>query len=81
MKGIYLGEFEELLLLVILILVEEVYGVSIKEEIYWCMDCFISWGVLYIFLIRLEKKGYIIFDFGEVMFVRGGCCKKYYMFM
>lgn len=78
MKGTYLGEFEELLLLVILILAEEAYGVSIKEEIHRRTDRSISRGALHTSLTRLEKKGYITSDFGEATPVRGGRRKKYY---
>ena len=78
MKGTYLGEFEELLLLVILILADEAYGVSIKEEIYRRTERSISRGALHTSLTRLEKKGYIQSDFGEATPVRGGRRKKYY---
>ena len=33
MKGTYLGEFQEIVLLTILVLDENAYGVSIQEEI------------------------------------------------
>jgi hypothetical protein len=33
MKGTYLGEFEEIVLLAVGILYDEAYGVSIREEI------------------------------------------------
>lgn len=78
MKGTYLGEFEELLLLVILILAEEAYGVSIKEEIFHRTQRSISRGALHTSLTRLEKKGYIQSAFGEATPVRGGRRKKYY---
>lgn len=78
MKGTYLGEFEELLLLVILILDKEAYGVSIKEEIYKRMNRKISRGALHTSLTRLETKGYIQSAFGESTPVRGGRRKKYY---
>lgn len=78
MKGTYLGEFEELLLLVILILEDHAYGVSIKEEIHKRLKRTISRGALHTSLSRLEKKGYIQSAFGEATPVRGGRRKKYY---
>ncbi|MEZ5042218.1 MAG: PadR family transcriptional regulator [Saprospiraceae bacterium] len=78
MKRTYLGEFEEIVLLVILILEKDAYGVSIKDEIHKRLGRKISRGALHTSLSRLEKKGFIRSDFGEATPVRGGRRKKYY---
>lgn len=58
-KGEYLGEFEQLMLLAILRLGDNAYGMSIREEIEECAERPTSIGAVYITLDRLEAKGYI----------------------
>ncbi len=78
MKGTYLGEFQELVLLSILVLAEEAYGVSIQEEINQKTGRSISRGALHSALTRLEDKDFIRSQFGEATPERGGRRKKYY---
>ncbi len=78
MKGTNLGEFQEIVLLIILVLDDNAYGVSIREEIKKRMDRKISRGALHAALSRLEDKGYIQSSQGEATPVRGGRRKKYY---
>lgn len=78
MKGTYLGEFQEIVLLAILILNDNAYGVSIQEEINERLKRNISRGSLHTALTRLEGKGFIQSQMGEPSAVRGGRRKRYY---
>ena len=78
MKGTYLGEFQEIVLLTILILEDNAYGVSIQEEINTRIQRNISRGALHTALKRLEEKGFIRSQMGEATAVRGGRRKRLY---
>ena len=78
MKGTYLGEFQEIVLLTILILDGNAYGVSIQSEIKKRVKRDISRGALHAALTRLEDKGYIKSAFGEATAERGGRRKRLY---
>ena len=78
MKGTYLGEFEELVLLTIGILQEEAYGVAIKRELEKQTGRTISIGAVHASTNRLEEKGYLVSEFGETTKERGGKRKRYF---
>lgn len=78
MKGSYLGEFQEIVLLSILALKHEAYGVKIQSEIVEKSGRTISRGALHSALSRLEEKGFLSSRFGEATKVRGGKPKKFY---
>lgn len=78
MKGSYLGEFQEIVLLSVLVLNEEAYGVKIQKEISERSGRSISRGALHSALSRLEEKGYLYSKFGEATKERGGKSKKFY---
>lgn len=78
MKGTHLGEFQEIVLLTIMVLDEEAYGVSIKQEINAKTNRNISRGALHTALSRLEEKGFIKSRQGEASPERGGHPKRYY---
>ncbi len=78
MKGTNIGEFQEVVMLCILVLEKNAYGVSIQEEINKRMSRSISRGALHTALTRLEEKGYIQSDYGEPTAERGGRRKRYY---
>lgn len=78
MKGTYLGEFEELVLLTIGSLKDEAYGVSIKLEIESRAGRIPSIGALHSALYRLEEKGFIKSKEGGPTKVRGGRRKRLY---
>lgn len=46
MKKYLLGEFEEIVLLIVGVLYDEVYGVVIKDELEKCLEWKVSVGVL-----------------------------------
>ena len=78
MKGTYLGEFQEIVLLTVILLKDEAYGVQIQKEISRYSGRSISRGALHSALSRLEDKGFLKGKFGEVSQKRGGKRKKYY---
>ena len=77
MKG-YLGEFEELVLLTIVILHDEAYGVSIQQDIEKRSDRNISIGALHSTLTRLEEKGFLKSHMGDPSQERGGRRKRFF---
>lgn len=72
-----LGEFEQVVLLAILRLGEEAYGVTIREEIAAKTGRDPSPGALYTTLARLEEKGMIRSRMGEPTPDRGGRAKRF----
>lgn len=79
MKGTHLGEFQEVVLLTILVLDDDAYGVTIKREINQHAKRSISRGALHTALTRLEEKGFITSKQGEGNPERGGRPKRYYL--
>ena len=76
MKGTYLGEFEEIVLLAAGILQEGAYGVAIRKEIEKQTRRAINIAAVHTALHRLEDKGYLKSKFGEASLVRGGKRKR-----
>jgi len=76
MKGTYLGEFEEIVLLAVGILRDNAYGVSIRQEIEDQTQRNVNIGAVHTALHRLEDKGYLVSQFGEAEEVRGGKRKR-----
>jgi DNA-binding PadR family transcriptional regulator len=73
-----IGEFEEVVLLTVAVLYDNAYGISIKDEIEERLNRKVSVGAMRTALNRLEKKGYLISEFGEATAVRGGKRKRYF---
>lgn len=78
MKGSYLGEFQELVLLAVLSLDDEAYGVAIQTKIKGVASRDITRGALHSALSRLEEKKYLTSHFGEATQERGGRRKRIY---
>ena len=76
MKGTYLGEFEEIVLLATGILNNAAYGVSICNEIEHQSGRSVNIGAVHTALHRLEEKGFLKSKFGEATEVRGGKRKR-----
>ena len=74
----HLGDFEQLILLALLRLGEDAYGVAIRREIEERTDRSISIGALYTTLQRMEGKGLVRSTIGDPTPERGGRRKKYY---
>ena len=78
MRRSYLGEFELMLLLVVIHLGEEAYGVPISREVELHRGRSISVGSVYAALERLEAKGLIVSNLGDPTPERGGKAKRYF---
>ncbi len=73
-----MGEFQEIVLLSILILESEAYGLRIQKEISERLNRKMSRGALHAALSRLEDKGFIKSHFGGATAERGGRRKRFY---
>lgn len=73
-----LGEFEQLVLLAVLRLDGEAYGVPILEEIRERTGRTVLRPAVYVALRRLEAKGWVRSRVGEPTPERGGRARKYY---
>lgn len=78
-KREYLGEFEQLVLLAVMRLGGESYGVTIHEEIEIRSGREVSLGAIYPTLDRLEQKGYVRSFIGEPTGERGGRSKRHFV--
>ena len=78
MKGNNLGEFEELVLLVVGVLYDSAYGVSVAEEIEKQTSRSVSLSAVHTALYRLEEKGFITSTVGGATQQRGGRRKRMY---
>ncbi len=78
MKKTKLGEFEELVLLTVLVLQEGAYGVMIKSELENRLNTTLSVGSVQSALKRMEEKGFLTSRFGEATAKRGGKRKRIY---
>jgi DNA-binding PadR family transcriptional regulator len=74
----FLGEFEQIVLLALLRLGKNAYGVPIRQEIERRAKRAVSIGALYSTLDRLEAKGYIASWFAEPTSERGGRSKRFF---
>jgi DNA-binding PadR family transcriptional regulator len=77
-KHSYLGEFELMVLLTIIHLGEEAYGVPLSRELALRRGREISVGSVYAALDRLETKGLVVSHLGESTPERGGRAKRYF---
>src|ERR1700687_240179 len=77
-KGDYLGEFEYVVMLSLIRLGDDAYGMTIRQNIEERTERPISVGAVYAALERLEDKGYLNSREGETTRGRGGRSKTYY---
>lgn len=75
-KGEFLGEFEQLVLIALLRLGDEAYGMAVRREIEARANRNVSIGAVYATLDRLESKGLVRSRLGEGSNERGGRVKK-----
>lgn len=78
MKGTFLGEFEELVLLVAGALYDNAYGVTIAEEIEKQTGRSVSLSAVHTALYRLEEKDFLTSHLGGATNERGGRRKRMY---
>ena len=74
----YLGEFELMILLTVIYLDEEAYGVPISRELERHRKRAVSVGSVYAALERLEGKGLVSSSLGDPTPERGGKAKRYF---
>ncbi|MEO5800366.1 MAG: helix-turn-helix transcriptional regulator [Gemmatimonadales bacterium] len=74
----HLGEFEQLVLLALIQLGDEGYGISVRDEIHRRTGRDPAFATVYTTLTRLADKGLITSRLGEPTAERGGRRKKYY---
>ena len=78
MKGTYLGELEELVLLTVGILHPEAYGVAVMDEIEKQAGRSLNISAVHAVMTRLEEKGYLKSKMGDPSEERGGRRKRYF---
>lgn len=76
MKRIYLGEFEEMVLMMVAILDQEAYGASVNQALEERCDRVVAFGTVHNTLIRLEEKGFLTSNLGGAVAERGGRRKR-----
>jgi PadR family transcriptional regulator PadR len=79
MKQPTIGEFEELVLLLVAALHDEAYGVSIQQNLFEKLSKKINISAVHVALKRMEDKGFVKSRFGGITEDRGGRRKKYYV--
>ena len=78
MKKSRLGEFQELVLMMVIILGDEAYGNEIQRELEERLDEKLSMGAIQTALKRMEEKGFLTSEWGEATQKRGGKRKRIY---
>src|SRR5262245_58453111 len=73
-----LSNFELMVLLAVMRLGNEAYGVPIAEEIESRRGKSVSIGSVYAALERLDSKGFVESELGEATAERGGRAKRYF---
>ena len=74
----YLGEMELMVLLAVVRLGDEAYGVPISKELLILAGREVALGSIYAALERLEEKGFVSSLLGEPTPERGGRAKRYF---
>jgi len=77
MKGSNLGEFEELVLLVVGVLYPEAYAVAIQEELAK-LNRTVTLSTVHVALHRLEEKAHLESSYGGATPERGGRRKLFF---
>ncbi len=76
MEKEHIGELEELILLIILMLKDDAYGLAVKHAIEEETDRKVTIGAIHGTVNRLETKGLLKSEMGEASEVRGGRRKR-----
>jgi PadR family transcriptional regulator PadR len=77
-KRLSLGEFELVVMLAIIRLDDDAYGVPISREIELRTGRTVSFGAVYSTLERLQEKGFVQSSLGEATPERGGRAKRFF---
>src|ERR1051325_757754 len=75
---VYIGELEQLLLLIVLRLGDEAYANPIREELRRVARRHVARGALYTALERMEQKGILRSTMGDPLPERGGRPRRYF---
>ncbi|MDN5210589.1 helix-turn-helix transcriptional regulator [Fulvivirgaceae bacterium BMA12] len=79
MKGLNLGEFEEIVILAVAILDDKAYGYAISREIQHQTGRIVSLGAVHSALHRLEKKGFLQSHLAGATTKRGGKRRRFFL--
>lgn len=74
----YLGEFEELILTLVVLLKDDAYGNTIVKAFKKHQDREVNLSAVHITLYRLEDKGFVKSTMGGATNERGGRRKRYF---
>ncbi len=77
-RGDFLGEFEQVLLLAVVRLGDNAYGMTIRDEIERHTRQDVSIGSVYSALDRMKRAGYVTAEVGTPTRERGGRAKRYF---
>jgi len=77
-KGEFLGEFEQMVLLAILRLGDDAYGMTVRRELEETAGRNVTFGTVYGTLERLEEKGVVTSSHADPEPVRGGRARRYF---
>ncbi len=72
----HLGELEELILLLVVLLKEDAYGLAIRKALQQHANRKVTIGAVHGTVNRLESKGYLQSTVGEATEIRGGRRKR-----
>jgi PadR family transcriptional regulator PadR len=78
MSGDHLGRFEHFLLLAVMRLGDQAYGMTIRRELAEHTGRDIAVGAIYTALARLERRGLVQSWLGQPTAERGGKAKRHY---
>jgi DNA-binding PadR family transcriptional regulator len=78
MKGTFLGEFEEVVLLATCVLKDEAYANTVKAEVEKHTQREINLSAVHSALYRMERKGFLTSELGEASAKRGGKRKRHF---
>ncbi len=78
-KGEFLGEFEQLVILALLRLGDDAYGMNVRRELEETAGRQVMFGTVYGTLDRLEEKGLVSSWHGDAEPVRGGRARRYFL--
>lgn len=77
-KGEFLGEFEQMVILAILRLGDDAYGMTVRRELERTAARNVTFGTVYGTLDRLEEKGFVSSRHADPEPVRGGRARRYF---
>lgn len=78
MKKTRLGEFQELVLMMVIVLGDDAYGNEIQRELEETLNERLSTGAIQTALKRMEEKGFLSSKWGDATQRRGGKRKRIY---